>query len=258
MTRKLATVQRVKALFPIPGADKIEACQNYGEMVVNALDEEFEATMKKDGSSMTVFCVNPDSEHYLAAKALYKTKLTLWQKVKLFFKEYIGNVPDEPVYGICSRNILLPLEGNSNFHTAAYPVLAAMKANPSMKSYAVQGEVVAPDIQENYEKVSSVEFHVFDVYNIDTQKYVTPMIRKESVAKLGLKHVTTLATNSLRILFSLPVEGVTADDVVKAALTYASGPGDNAGVMREGIVFKNTQRDFSFKAISNEYLLKKG
>lgn len=38
----------------------------------------------------------------------------------------------------------------------------------------------------------------------------------------------------------------------------ASGPGDNKGVMREGFVAKCTTRDFSWKAISNEYLLSKG
>lgn len=32
--------------------------------------------------------------------------------------------------------------------------------------------------------------------------------------------------------------------------------GDIDGVMREGVVFKSTMRDFSFKAISNSYLLK--
>ncbi len=244
--------------FPsfIPKTDQ-ERIQNYGEIVVRSLDEEFEATMKKDGSSMSVFVVVPGSEHYETAKALYKTKLTLWQKIKTFFAP---KKADEPIYGICSRNVLLNLEGNSNFHTAAKPVLEAMKAayvNYAHDSYAIQGEVVAPDIQDNYEKVDKVEFHVFDIFNIESQKYVTPLQRKDSVEVLGLSHVTVLATNSLRILFKLG-EDATADDVVKAALTYASGPGDNKGVLREGCVFKATGRDFSFKAISTEYLLKKG
>mgnify|MGYP003343908708 FL=1 len=32
----------------------------------------------------------------------------------------------------------------------------------------------------------------------------------------------------------------------------------NKGVLREGIVFKSNKRDFSFKAVSNSYLLGKG
>lgn len=244
--------------FPsfIPKTDQ-ERIQNYGEMVLRSLDEEFEVTMKKDGSSMTVFVVTPDSVHYESAKALYKKNLTLWQKIKAFFAP---KKDSENVYGICSRNVLLPIHGDSNFHKAAKPVLEAMSFTGQIYehgSYAIQGEVVAPDIQENYEKVNEVEFHIFDIFDIESQKYKTPMQRHISVDMLGLNHVTTLATDSLRNLIGLPAENVTADDVVKAALTYASGPGDNKGVMREGLVFKNTQRDFSFKAVSNEYLLLK-
>lgn len=243
--------------FPafIPKTDQ-ERIQNYGEMVLQALDEEFEATMKKDGSSMTVFCVNPDSEYYESAKALYKSKMNIFQRF-IHWAADIFNGP-ESVYGICSRNVLLNQEGDSNFHKAAKDVLSAMRDNKSKISYAIQGEVVAPDIQDNYEKVKRIEFHVYDVFNIDSQKYCDQFSRKAVVQDLNLNHVTTLATNSLRIMLDLPAENVTADDVVKAALTYASGKGDNPGVMREGVVFKNTQRDFSFKSISNEYLLKKG
>jgi RNA ligase (TIGR02306 family) len=244
--------------FPvfIPKTDQ-ERIQNYGHMVVNALDEEFEVTMKKDGSSMTVFIVTPESEHYKAAKALSKQRLSLWEKVKAFFVRK----PDEPVYGICSRNIMLPLTGDSNFHKAAAPVLAAMKeayAKFEQDSYALQGEVVAPDIQGNYEKVKDVEFHIFDIFNIDKQMYSSPASRQEAVGILGLNHVTVLATGTLRDVLGLPEGEVSVDDVVSKCLTYASGPGDNAGVMREGVVFKNCGCDFSFKAISNEYLLKKG
>jgi RNA ligase (TIGR02306 family) len=250
--------------FPafIPKTDQARI-QNIGEIVLSSIDEEFEATMKKDGSSMTVFAVVPGSEHYAAAKALYEKKLTLWQNVAAKLRAFFSRKqPDATIYGICSRNILLPLEGNSNFHTAAEDVMAGMNlaelSREVKSSYAIQGEVVAPDIQDNYEKVSSVEFHVFDVYNIDSQKYLTPEQRHNVVELLGLSHATVVAEGKLRDILSLPNEGVTADDVVKAALTYASGPGDNKGVAREGIVFKNKTRDFSFKAISNEYLLKKG
>jgi len=48
------------------------------------------------------------------------------------------------------------------------------------------------------------------------------------------------------------------EDPVQKLLTYASGEGDNPGVMREGVVLKAMDKDFSFKAISNEYLLHKG
>lgn len=226
-----------------------ERIQNYGALVENALDEEFEVTMKKDGSSMTVFRVAPNSKYYEAAKRLTAKKLTFWQKLKAFFIRK----QDEVIYGICSRNLLLPLEGTSNFHVAAAPVIEAMKKD--IGSYAIQGEVVAPNIQDNHEQVKEIEFHVFDVFDINAQKYFLPSIRRKSIRTLGLRHVTVLQTGVLRDILLQPKS---TEELIANALTYAEGPGDNKGVKREGVVFKNTARDLSFKAISNSYLLKKG
>ena len=45
---------------------------------------------------------------------------------------------------------------------------------------------------------------------------------------------------------------------VKECLKRADGPGSfGPDVKREGVVFKSLTRDFSFKAISNAYLLSK-
>ena len=57
---------------------------------------------------MTVFRVTPDSQYYKDAEALVGGKQSLWQRIKAF----VLRTPDAPVYGICSRNVLLPLEGN--------------------------------------------------------------------------------------------------------------------------------------------------
>jgi RNA ligase (TIGR02306 family) len=230
-----------------------ERVQNYGHLVVRELDTVFEASMKKDGSSMTVFRVNPDSEYYADAKKLLGIKDSLWTRLKIRF--FGGK--QEPVFGICSRNVLLPLEGNSNFHKAAAPLLAYLCSGASKMtdgSIALQGEVVAPDIQGNYEKVSGVEFHLFDIFDIDEQKYYLPGERRLFAGISEINHATVVAEGTLREILGLK----DGDDVVQKALTFASGKGDNEGVMREGIVFKAYGRDFSFKAISNEYLLHKG
>lgn len=226
-----------------------ERIQNIGEMVARTMDDEYEVTVKKDGSSMTVFRVDPSSRFYEDAKALTATKLTWFQRLKVWFKR----APAEAVYGICSRNVLLPLEGNSNFHKAAAGPLAVLRAHKGI-SIAIQGEVVAPDIQENYEKVAGVEFHMFDLFGIETQAYALPYVRQCFAETNGLSHAT-LITKGATLQNIL---GGATDDVVKSLLTYASGKGDNEGVMREGVVFKALTRDFSFKAVSNEYLLATG
>lgn len=101
-----------------------ERIQNYGTLVERALDEEFEATVKKDGSSLTVFRVDPKSIYYKDAKALTSKKLSLLSRFLNLFKK------QEAVYGICSRNILLKLEGDTNFHkvVAKYNCLACWKS----------------------------------------------------------------------------------------------------------------------------------
>ena len=45
-------------------------------------------------------------------------------------------------------------------------------------------------------------------------------------------------------------------DNVDKLLDMAEGDGMNKGVKREGLVFKHNNSEFSFKAISNSYLLK--
>ena len=229
-----------------------ERIQNYGHMVAQNLDTEFEVTVKKDGSSMTVFMVVPSSQYYKDAKEMIQGKPTLWNRLK----QFVLRRPDQPVIGICSRNLLLNAEGSGNFHKAAEDVISEMLAGPVNRSYAVQGEVVAPDIQGNYEKVKEVEFHIFDIFDIENQNYLLPEDRQYMLATdlMFLRSATVVDQGTLRNILQLK-EG---EDPVQKALVYASGQGDNPGVMREGVVFKAKDKDFSFKAISNEYLLHKG
>jgi RNA ligase (TIGR02306 family) len=228
-----------------------ERIQNYGAMVERALDEEFEVTMKKDGSSLSVFRVDPVSPYYADAKLMTEGKPSLFKRIK----QFVLRTKPLPVYGICSRNVLLPLEGNSNFHKAAVAPLKALRSeHMDGMSYAFQGEVVAPDIQDNYEKVTETEFHLFDIFDITGQAYLWPSTRQVLARALDVPHVKIVDKGTLRDILRLK----DGDDVVKACLTYASGEGDNPGVQREGVVFKAAMRDFSFKAVSNEYLLATG
>ena len=226
--------------------------QNIGDQVAMMLDEEFEQTIKVDGSSLTVFRVNPNSPYYDDAKAMYEVRKTLWQRIKsLFVKDKL-----EPVYGICSRNVLLPLEGDSNFHKGARRLINCLEHND--ESVAIQAELIAPDIQGNYEKVDQVEVRIFDVYDIDKQGYKLPDARQSylavACAPYDIPHVTISAKGKLRDLIGYK----DGDDVVKLCLDAAEGPGDNPGVKREGLVWKSMSRDFSFKCVSTQYLLLSG
>lgn len=233
--------------FFIPKTDQPRV-QNIKSMLRNCLDETFEVTIKKDGSSGTFFKVMPNSRFYADVEALAVGKLSWWKKiVRKLTKPFTKKAP---IVGICSRNVWLPLEGNTNFHQAAE--IAGVENLEG--SYAIQGEVVAPDIQENYEKVDQLEFHTFDIFDINSGKYLTPQDRWAFINLYNIPHVTVMFVGKLRDF----IEYQEGDDIVQKILNKAEGPSDNPKVKREGLVFKSLERDFSFKAVSNSYLLAKG
>lgn len=247
-----------------------ERIQNYSRQIAGWLTDNFQATVKKDGSSMTVAIVWPDSTHY--KEALKLSGFVQDESLGARFKRFLGRFFDkykevqEPVILLMSRNVLLKLDGDSNFHKALkkYNVIDALKkctlfaedldGTKSGLSIAVQGELIAPDIQGNYEKVQSVEWHVFDILDIEQHEYFLPNETLVSAQHFGFPHVSVIASGKLADIIDLK-EG---EDAIQKILAYAEGAGDNQGVKREGLVFKShTNAQVSFKAISNSYLLKK-
>lgn len=112
------------------------------------------------------------------------------------------------------------------------------------RNIAIQGEMVGPSIQKNFEGVAENEFYCYDVYLIDEQAYMLPKERQEFCAEHGIKHVPLASSHAV----TLPVD-------VATAIADADGPSGLKGKYREGWVFKSMERDFSFKVISNRYLL---
>jgi len=161
-----------------------------------------------------------------------------------------------PVYGVCSRNLMLGHTGESNFHKAVdkyslFKKMDAIAESTHSHSIALQGELLAPSIQANHEKVKDIEWHCFDIFNIELQEYWSPDLRWSVSKSLGIPHVTLISKNKLRDILQLPEGDVETQQIQKACLDFAEGEGDNVGVMREGVVFKHAHKNFSFKAISN-------
>ena len=134
-------VEGRKGSFPtfIPKTDQ-ERIQNFGAVVMDTLDDVYEVTMKKDGSSITVFKVDPSSKFYKGAKELVDgvngKQQTFWQKLFKATKKLFVRTPDEPAEGICSRNVLLPMSGSSDFHVAGSAILRLLDGLDG--SYAIQ------------------------------------------------------------------------------------------------------------------------
>ena len=154
--------------------------------------------------------------------------------------------------GVCSRNIDLTLdqEGNTFVDLAkSHGLLETLGQihKESSRSLALQGELMGEGIQCNREGFKGHKFFLFDIWDIDRQCYIGHAERLVALRMIGCDHVPVLHSNvSLR---SLGIE--TLDDL----LEFAEGPSINHKT-REGIVIKSMDGDFSFKAISNRFLLK--
>lgn len=184
-----------------------ERVQNIGHTLESYNGDTFEVTIKLDGSSCTIFVNNEDD-------------------------------------GVCSRNLELKQNEDNAFWNIALEYDIHKKIRAYGKNLAVQGELIAPNIQGNYEKVTKPEFYVFDVFDIDKQEYMLPKERQEFCKLLNIPHIPVVD------------KAFTMIANVDKLLDMAEGNGMDSSVKREGIVFKHNSSDFSFKAISNSYLLK--
>lgn len=191
-----------------------ERVQNLGREVekARAADEVFEVTLKLDGTSFTAY--HKDGET-----------------------------------GFCSRNLELMKEDASSVYAqvfAKYRLDDGLKATG--QNIAIQGEIMGPGVQGNREDLAEQTLYVFDIFDIDEQRYLLPNERANFfemfLAHLGIQHVPIAC-----FINPLP----SAADILR----MADGKSLNNPV-REGLVFKSLERDFSFKAISNIFLMKGG
>ncbi len=231
-----------------------ERCQNIGAKLKHmhsALGYSFEITKKLDGSSMTAFIVLPHSPYYnVALNGSRKKPKTLVQKALRWLRDRF--IIQSPVFGLCSRNVWMDTNGNSTFHQIYNSYNMEEMFKSCAGSFAIQGEMIAPSVQGNHENVAEPQFYVFDIFDIDNQKYLMPNCRRAFCKAHGLPHVPVVETD--HILVNLTKD---PEEIIQRLLVKAEGQSMNAGVESEGMVYKCNQEDFSFKAISNKYLLKK-
>ena len=152
--------------------------------------------------------------------------------------------------GVCSRNLDLKHNIDNSLWRAAYKHELPAKLANIGRNIAVQGELVGNGIQGNMYKMRDQDFYVYDIYDIDAGRYFTPSERKAFVTEYKLNHCPVLGTYETAELTT-----------VEHLLKFAEGKsvmGDIAGPEREGLVFKCREKQLSFKAISNKFLLKGG
>jgi len=156
--------------------------------------------------------------------------------------------------GVCMRNYELKINENNSHNTlvrlATSGLLDAIAS--SGMNVAVQGEVMGEGIQGNREKLKGHRFYVFNIYLIDEHRYMTPDERMDFFRRYlegteNVYHVPVVSHAHYR--------GLSDFETIDDLLAFADGESINHPV-REGLVWKRIDGEFSFKTISNKFLMK--
>jgi RNA ligase (TIGR02306 family) len=152
--------------------------------------------------------------------------------------------------GVCSRNLELKEDEQNTFWKVVKDAGLDQLLGKLEMNIALQGEVFGEGIQGNPYKVRGQRIRIFDIFDIDSGQYIHPLGRRAFCEKHGIPHAPVLHEE-----FMLPHE-----NAVDTLLEMAEGKSVYwLTTEREGLVFKsNTPEPKSFKAISNQFLLKGG
>ena len=227
--------------FPkfVPKTDQTRV-QNISAMYLKAVaeGEEFEESFKLDGSSLTAFV--RDGVAGVASRnvgfRVDDERFSFLDALKDWFKQR------KP---LMQKKWARVIKADDNAFTQMAQeagLIAAIRRDG--RNLAIQGEMCGPTIQKNFEGQDKNGFFCYDVFLIDEQRYMLPDERIKFCTDNGVRHAP--------VNFTGPLQALTVADV----LVRAEGPSGLKGKFREGFVYKSTKRDFSFKVISNAYLLK--
>lgn len=236
-------IQQQRFPWFIPKTDEIRI-QNLPNVLEHQKDKTFEITEKLDGTSATYFYGGPNKEFGVCSRNIWmknrnKWYHKLWLRIKSWFKT------------------LETTRINSYWQIAKKYRLDEIL--PTLdKQYAFQGEIIGEGIQKNPYKLTGQEFYIFNIYDIEKFRYLTSVERITLIDNINqsrdqiqnhtyLKHVPVIDKEIISDHFTS----------IQDIITYADAKSSiNPKVDREGIIFKREDGEFSFKAISNKYLLK--
>jgi len=148
--------------FPdyIPKTDE-ERIQNLINKLDRTFDEFYEATVKLDGSSMTVY-------------------------------------HNRGKTGVCSRNFELVKDPENKYWATALKYNIPDEIKKLGMNIAIQGELMGPGIQGNKEGLKTYDFFVYKIWDIDAHAYLSNVRRDITCANLGLKQVPSLGYHQLK------------------------------------------------------------
>ena len=213
--------------------------------------ETFNATEAKGGFPGFIRKTDQERIQNLGERCMREYAELLWERTEKAEGSSGTFFVRDGEYFACSRNLVMRLIDGSRWKYITEKYDLENKLKSLGRNIALQGECIGPGIQGNIYKLKSIEFRIFDVYNIDEQRYLSPEERYDVLEAIGLMdaHVPIIDK-------AFSFKGLTKDEM----LLMADGQSVIGQCLREGIVWKSTslvQNDTrSFKTVSNKYLLK--
>jgi RNA ligase (TIGR02306 family) len=148
-------------------------------------------------------------------------------------------------FGVCSRNLDLKEDENNSFWKAARANGMEQRLRALGRNLALQGELIGEGIQKNRYAIKGQQFYLFDIYDIDAGRYSSAKERRAlNVEVFNLHHCPVISDVWLT---DVTQGGLLEEAEGKSVL--------NPAAEREGLVYKCIEKEVSFKAISNKFLL---
>jgi RNA ligase (TIGR02306 family) len=160
-------------------------------------------------------------------------------------------------FGVCSRNLELKEDDSNTYWKIARELDLESKmrgltcrSDYPLLNFALQGELIGQGIQKNKYLLPNVQLKLFNIFNIDTRKYLD---QDEFVRKAGF-----LGLDTVPILWDIPLNH-TVDQLVELVKGQSKL---NPKLPREGFVFRPEHETYdadlgrlSFKVLNPIYLL---
>lgn len=201
------------------------------------------------------FCVKTDEERIQGQKKLLEEQLgaevyvaekTDGSSTTFYFKD--------GCWGVCSRNLELKEETSGAYWDLFNSLDMRNRIKDNEFDFFIQGEMVGPQVQGNKYKLKERKLFVFNVFNMKEHRFLDLDELLAFCEKYGLSTVPIL-------------DRIKLHSDMDAWLAYAEGKSVlNKDTEREGVVVRPVKETyssvmrgrFSFKIISNRFLLKQG
>jgi RNA ligase (TIGR02306 family) len=158
-------------------------------------------------------------------------------------------------FGVCSRNLdLKETDDNAHWKMARkLKIEEILRSEP--RNLCIQGEIVGPSIQGNRLGLSEAKLYLFNLFDIDTGKYLGHTNLRDFCKKHGLNMVPAVGHNDF---------GSGGTTTLARLLELSNELNYDNGTPAEGIVWRPMEETYSetlkgrlsFKVISNKYIEK--